>query len=423
MKLLNQSLKYLSIALVPVIGVWALFLYLNLLDEVRDSIDDGLDNHRLSILQSLPDSALPIQPVFEINNYTLSEIPAQQAMSIRDTYLDTAVFMMNEQDFEPVRMLRSAFERNGRYYELKVISSMVEEDDLVEDLFWSLVWLYLILLLTLVLINSLLLRKIWKPFYLILENLKEYRLGSREKFPVVETNIAEFSELKRVANNLISNASQTFENQKAFTENASHELQTPLAIALNKLEHLIENADLGKVPTEGLAEVIAVLERIKRLNKSLLLLTRIENKQFVENEEVSIGQLLRDILEESDDYIRFRNLVADSLFTEEKTLNMNTDLARILFSNLIKNALVHNTEGGAVSLELSASSLRISNTGSKEALHPDKIFTRFYKSEAKKESTGLGLSIVKAISDLYGFRVEYQYQSPSLHVVELFFHP
>src|SRR5690606_20360683 len=140
MKLLNRSLIYLSIAFLLIIGIWAVIFYFNLKDEIRDSIDDGLDNSRLLILQKIAtEPYLLLQDRFGGNNFEIHPLSRDKAIGFRDIYKDTVMYRLNEEDLEPVRILHTAFSHEDRYYRLKIISSLVEEDDLIEDSFWSVV--------------------------------------------------------------------------------------------------------------------------------------------------------------------------------------------------------------------------------------------------------------------------------------------
>ncbi|HRQ52498.1 MAG TPA: histidine kinase dimerization/phospho-acceptor domain-containing protein, partial [Agriterribacter sp.] len=309
MRLLNQSLKYLLVPLLFILGVWSVIFYINMLDEISDSIDDGLNNSRLLIIQSAAsDPAILQKSSFNEGNYAIQEITKERAVTIKDMHIDTTLYMQDEKEMEPVRLLSTAFELNGKFYRLQVISSMVEEDDLIEDLFWSVVWLYLIMLAGIILINKIALRKLWKPFYEILLQLKSFRLDSNEKPPDIKTNIKEFKELKNAVNTLTLHSLETYANQKQFTENAAHELQTPLAIAAGKLELLLEKDDIKDTHAADIAQVLQMIERLARLNKSLLLLTKIENRQYAGNQTISINQTVHQCISDLEDFIAYKNI-------------------------------------------------------------------------------------------------------------------
>ncbi|MEO9258376.1 MAG: HAMP domain-containing sensor histidine kinase [Crocinitomicaceae bacterium] len=420
MKLLNRSLVYFSIALLAIMTVWAVIFYINMLDEVYDSLDDGLGNEELLVIQrAQKDTTILYHTSFNERNYSIKEIDLQTAMQIKDVYKDTMMYMIFEKDLEPVRMLSTAFERKGRYYELKVISSMVEEDDLIENLFWSLVWLYIILITSIILINNILLKKIWHPFYQILNQLTTYRLGKTKEIETIETNVTEFKELDIAVKELLSHTDETFTNQKQFIENASHELQTPLAIAINKIELLLDKSELNEEQSVSIGQTLALLQRLTNLNKTLLLLSKIENKQFIEKEEVNLNEIIKQTLLDFQDFSEFKEIEIN--FTENGVLEveMNPYLASIFISNFIKNAIIHNIPNGKVEISISKSGITFCNTGKSQVLDKEKIFNRFHKEHGEQNNTGLGLSIVKSIANLYDFKVDYTFDGQHCFEIEV----
>jgi signal transduction histidine kinase len=412
MKLLNHTLKYLSIALFVIISVWAAIFYINMLDEVYDSLDDGLDNYKILIIKRAgEDSSIVTKNNFAESNYEIREIPANAALTLRDSHRDTLMYTLNEQDFEPFRMLTSAFALQGRYYELKVISSMVEEDDLIEDLLYSLIWLYVALIVSIVVVNNFLLRKTWKPFYALLEQLKQFKLGKSHVIQPADTPVREFNELNEAVGLLISRSLEAYNGQKQFIENASHELQTPLAISINKLELLSEKEGLEETHLIAIGQVIQTLERLTRLNKSLLLLSKIENKQFQQNEEVDINAVFTSLIHEFTDFADYKNVRITLEENGSLKAGMNKNLAEIFITNFIKNAIVHNRLNGLVRITINPSSFSIYNTGTDTALDQEKVFQRFQKNSDEKNTTGLGLAIVKAIGDLYKLSIGYHFEN------------
>lgn len=412
MKLMNHTLKYLSITLFVIISIWAAIFYINMLDEVYDSLDDGLDNYKLLIINKAnEDSSILSKTEFAESNYEIREIPEAMAVERKDTHVDTLMYMLYEEDFEPVRMLTTAFRMHDRYYELKVISSMVEEDDLIEDLLYSLIWLYFALIASILLVNNFLLRKTWKPFYVLLEQLRGFKLGKDPMIKPEETSVTEFKELNEAVSLLINRSLETYHGQKQFIENASHELQTPLAISINKLELLTEKENLDEENLTAIGQVIQTLERLTRLNKSLLLLSKIENQQFQDNEKVHINAVIENLLEEFSDFAEYKNVTISYRGNDQLFVDMNKNLAEIFVTNFLKNAIVHNVPNGSVQITVDTSTVTITNTGSDKPLNPDKIFQRFQKHSNEKNTTGLGLAIVKAIADLYGLSVAYSFKN------------
>lgn len=410
MTLLNHTLKYFSLALLFLLGIWAIVFYYNMLDEVYDSLDDGLSNYKLLIIQKAQQDTTVLQKeTFGESNYSIKPVNFEEALRIKETFRDTLMYMSHEKDFEPVRMLTTAFEAQERYYVLNIITSMVEEDDLISDLLYSLLWLYLAMLLSILLVNNFVLKSIWKPFYTLLNRLKEFRLENNKDISLPKTRIKEFKILGAVLQNLVQRNSAAYISQKQFIENASHELQTPLAISINKLEMLSERKNLSEEALNELSAVLDSLQRISRLNRSLLLLSKIENRQIEQEKEISVNKLIKELLLEFSDFIKYKNIEVSLNEESGLNFNMNAELAAIFFTNLIKNAIVHNVPDGKIEINIRKEYFQISNSGSALAADAEKIFTRFYKRETGNQNTGLGLAIVKAIGDLYSLQLEYSF--------------
>lgn len=418
MKVLNYTTSYFAFLLLLIISIWAGVFYYAMLDEIYDSIDDGLDNRKGLILQKIGvDSSILTKAGFNESDYSITEVSVQSAQGFHDVYRDTLMYMQNEQDFEPVRLLRTAFHHQGKYYQMQVITSMVEEDDLVSELFYALLWLYLGLIATILILNNFLLKKVWKPFYHLLQQVKNFRL-ERPFIQVKKTNIDEFRLLNEAVQKMLQSNVDSYNSQKHFIENASHELQTPLAIAINKLEALAETS-LSEEAAVLLTSALDNLERLTRLNRSLLLLSKIENRQFLLQELVSINELVKKAGDDFSDQLAFSKINLELTEEANCSVMMNPDLAAILVNNLIKNAIVHNHPRGSIQILVKDAALIIKNTSETSELDQQALFTRFHKEKQSKTSTGLGLAIVKAIADLFHLTVTYSYDE--VHIVEVRF--
>ncbi|EIJ40500.1 sensor histidine kinase [Galbibacter orientalis] len=425
MKLLNQSIKYVSFSILAIVTIWAGIFYFNMLNEIKSSIDEGLENYKRIIIQnSQQDTTLLSKNYFDESFFTIQRIEKEKALSVKDRYLDTVLYMQDADDdkpeAEPVRMLITAFELNGKFYELKVANSMVEEDDLIKELLNDTIWLYISLIVGIVFINNFVLKKLWKPFYDFLSQLKKYRLGITQSLPKVKTKTKEFTDLQNAVNALLKHTTETYEQQKQFIGNASHELQTPLAIATNKLELLIEKGNLQNNQAEDIAEVMSIIERLVRINKSLLLLTKIENKQFLDNHTVSINEVVQKNINDLEDISSFKDVKIHLKEEAQLSVKMDASLANVIISNLLRNAVFHNNTNGSVVVEITEKNIKISNTSSNLKLDEKLIFIRFYKPGNKSMGTGLGLAIIKAISDLYSFKISYSYNN-SMHLFQISF--
>ena len=419
MKLLNYTTKYFAGILFLILTVWAVLFYFAILDEIYDSMDDGLENQKILVIQKAAENPGVLdKDEFGDGYYTVKTVDPETAKNFKENYRDTLMYMQNEEDFEPVRLLETVFQQDGQYYKLKVITSMVEEDDLVEDLLFSLVWLYLGLIVSILFLNNIILKKVWNPFYKLLDQLKKFSIERNDDITFEKTPIEEFHLLNKSVQRLLQKSVDSYVGQKQFIENASHELQTPLAISINKLELLFEKTNLNEEEIAILASVLTNLERLTRFNKSLLLLSRIENQQFVEEEEVLVNDIIFHLKEEFEDLLQHKSMRIKVATSQEIRQKMNKDLAIILFTNLFKNAIIHGTPGTDIEVEIKENQVRVSNISDKKKLNKKHLFTRFYQFGHNKNSSGLGLAIAKAVADEYDFRISYSYDDRHHFIVE-----
>jgi signal transduction histidine kinase len=254
-----------------------------------------------------------------------------------------------------------------------------------------------------------LLRKIWKPFYSTLESIKTFNLSNKKNSGVEKTNISEFDDLNIAVNTMQSRIIKDYETLKNFADNASHEMQTPLAILNSKLDLLIQEPNLNESQTKQLQSMYDAMSRLSKLNQSLLLLTKIENNQFSKTDPLRFDMLIKEKLLQLEDLIIAKHLQVQ---TDLKEIIVETDhyLADILLNNLLGNAIRHNYENGKISISLDRDELIISNSGSAFSFNEKNIFERFSKSE-NSEGIGLGLAIVKQICDNCGFAIDHSFQN------------
>lgn len=411
MKLRNYTLRYLIVAMLLVIAVWAALFYMVIIEEVYDNIDDGLKNSKMLIIrEALEDEKLLDTPEYGIHQFTIKPLPKNSTYDYKDHFINTFEYMEYDKDNEPVRLLQTVFnDTNGNPYQLTVRASMVEEDELLEDLMTALIALYGMLVISIALLNYLILRKVWKSFYLMMERLKNFRLGSGSVFKAPDSPIKEFQTLGQELETLLQRNEAVFSSQKQFIENASHELQTPLAITLNKLELFVEKNNLDETQLMEISRISDTLTRLVRLNKSLLLLSKIENRQFAEEEEINFNTLAKTLVEDFEDLAEYKSIGIEINETGNLTFKMNKGLASIMLGNLLKNAIVHTPKEGSVAINISSNSVTITNTATVGALNKEAVFKRFYRDLKNENSTGLGLAIVQSVAETYSFTVGYNF--------------
>lgn len=408
----NYTFRYLTFWLLIIIAIWAFLFRSLILDEVYDNVDDGLKNQKIEILREVfLDESLLQTTEFGLSQFRITKIDQAQ-YDETNRFSNEMVYMEYDEDMEPYRVLRTGFyDKNNQPYSLEIRTSTVEEDDLIYDLTISLLALYVFILISILLINHYGLKKAFKPFDQIITQLRKYEVGNNEKPTVVDTNVKEFYFLQNEIRRMMNRNEEVFNSQKLFIENASHELQTPLTIALNKLDLLIESPDIPEKEILDLVETKQTLWRMVSLNKSLLMLSRIDNNQYKNNVKVNFTALTKDLLEDYESILEVEEIRLETDFKEDFIIEFNLDLAQILISNLIRNAIKHNNEQKMMKIESDFNQLIISNTGNENSLDEKLIFKRFYKQGASEGSNGLGLSIVDTIiKNQHYLKLNYQYK-------------
>lgn len=411
MKLINHTLLFLSAILFVTVSLWAVLFYFQLLNQIKTTVDEGLVNYKIVLIDKLKDDSLIVQQnVFLENNFIIQSVSENYALKVRDSYKDTLIFSVLKNKSYRTRLLTTAFvASNGKYYEMKMISQELDNSKLIKKLATSLLWLFLFLFISTIFVNNFVLKKTWKPFYELLKYLNEFRLEKDTLREPAETKIREFSMLNKSIRKLLKSNVDIFNSQMQFIENASHELQTPLAIGINKLELLAGAKDMSPEHIRKIGNIIETFQRLSSLNKSLLLLSKIENKQFISEEQLSFDEVLSRIIDDFSDFSEFRKIKTTYHKEDLWFIKINKDLADILVMNLVKNAIIHNRQGGEIVFKLSASYFTIENTSDEPEMPSDKLFERFNRNPKSKNSTGLGLAIVKAIADACGLSVTYSF--------------
>lgn len=413
MKLVYRIVLHISWVLSLLLAAWAVLFYFTMIDEINDEVDDSLENYaEVLVKRSLTGRELPAAYSGSNNGYYLHDVSAEYAGTRPHmVFSDEEIFIPEKDDEEPARVLRTIFrDSEGRYRELTVMTPTIEKDDLQEAILWWIVYLYLFLLLTILLVNVLVLHRTLRPLYALLRWLDGYTVGGKNAPLANDTKVVEFRRLNEAASRYAERAESLFERQKQFIGNASHEMQTPLAVCRNRLEMLVDD---GSALTEAqLGEIVKVqrtLDYLVRLNRSLLLLSKIENGQFPETGQVDVNGLVHRTAEDMGEIYAGRGMRFELHEEGRLVACMNPSLAASLVANLLKNAYVHGDRDGEVSVFITARELRVCNSGDKGALDAAHIFERFYQGTKKEGSTGLGLSIVDAVCRLYGLQVGYAY--------------
>jgi signal transduction histidine kinase len=329
--------------------------------------------------------------------------------SITREFINTD-YHKEKNEYESGRGLITSVTVNGKYYKILIVESKVETEDLIQIIFGITIGVILLLLLVLLIANRLILNRLWQPFHAILKEMKVFNLAENKEISQTTTRIDEFAELNQAATTLTSNARHDYKDLKTFTENASHELLTPIAVINSKLDTLIQTEDFSEQQSKLLTDLYSAVARLSRLNQSLLLLVKIENRLLTDQQTINLEELVQELLAQLEDIFSDKHISIKTNL-QNKQISGNQYLMEILLNNLIINAVRHNHINGEIIIDLTNEGLSVKNTGYNEVLQNDKIFTRFHKSD-KSEGSGLGLTISKQICENMGWQLNYQYVSP-----------
>ena len=410
MKLIHRVTLRLALVIMPVLLLWATAFYFTMVHQVNDETDDSLDDYAEMIARRvISGDELPTPGDNSNNTYSIELLPATEHHDDAETYEDRDIYLHWKQENEPARMLTKIFHDNeGTAYKLTVSTPTFERDDIIRALLIHIATIYAILLCIILVVTVIVFKISIKPLYSLLKWLDNYRPGSGIAGFPDEESVVEFKKLTRAARETIERAENHLERQKQFIGNASHELQTPLAVLGNRIEWMMDNTTLTEEQFGELSKMRQSIHRLVRLNRTLLLLSKIDSGHFLDKSDVDIVPIIENELEVYNEIFAEKNIKCNVKTPQNFIVQMDEMLATTMLTNLIKNSFIHSTAGGTVDISLTRSELKISNNGN-EALDATRLFDRFYTS-GKSGSTGLGLALVKSIAGYYNFGLEYTFK-------------
>ena len=413
MKLNQRIIAYISVASVVLFTLWAVFFYIIGKRSIYKQVDTVLEQQSSKIInhflldESLPDAMSGITGTMAYSIEKVTEEYLQTHPSIE--YQTTHKHVEFQEEKEKVRELTRVFRKQGVCYKLSIDAQVYTWNETIDFVIYSIIGLAVILLTVVILIVSLTVIDSMRPLYRLTEWVRNREVNEEIPKPDNRIKTQEIKEIESAVLEASERSNQLFEEQKRFIGNASHEIQTPLAVCRNRLELLVDNTQLDEHQLSEIEKTLNTLNYISRLNKSLLLLSKIENHQFKEEVEVDINLLVADTLENLKEI--YGNLGIMTSFSEKGRIiaQMSPTLASSLVNNLLKNAFVHNRPNGSITVETIGKTLTICNTGDNEALDEKAIFQTFYKRSDNATSSGIGLAIAKSICNEYGFETSYQF--------------
>lgn len=422
MKLLHKLMLNLLLVAIPVAigGVWLFYslIHAGIQYEIDEQLTSDLESVRFELEHPKPDTLRMVSSHIEITN---------ASVVIPPTYQDTLGLDRREKQLVTVRQLTATVRGSqGELHRVVIRQPMGEFEEIAGILSIGVAVTFVVLMGILMLLNGWLIRRLWQPFYRLTDQLRHYRLDTRSgsdrpAMNFVDSTTEEFTELSTALNIMSRNLQEQFRAMRQFTDNAAHEMQTPLAVLGNNLDHLLATKPLTTEQVAGIERAQDAIRRMVRLNKALLLLTRVENKQFA-SEQVDLSRLVGDLAGVYQDFARHRLLQWECSVTPGIYYCLNPYLAEVLFSNLMQNAVRYGQAHTPVVITLTPSYFQIQNTADALPFPEQQLFERFTKNPEHPDSTGLGLALVQQIAHLYHLTIYYTYQKQErVHLFRLHF--
>ncbi|MEJ0030178.1 MAG: HAMP domain-containing sensor histidine kinase [Bacteroidota bacterium] len=395
MKLLNRTILGFLVYSVALLLIVTPVLYFVINGIITASVDETLLHHKREIIERLQHE--------DISHY--EDLDGEiEVKPLEGPPIKEKIYTKHDH-----RILKGSVVINGKLYSIQARVSLVESEDLISALVITQIVVLFLLVTGMLLINYWNSKTVWKPFYNILGQLKSFQIEKNNPLSLPSTKISEFNDLNVAIEELTKRDRQAFVSQREFTENAAHEMQTPLAVFQSKLDILLQTKPSAE-QAPILESLFDATQRLNRLNKGLLLLSKIDNRQFHETEEI-------------DMYLATLRLTKETTITiKGKTLMVwfNPGLLDILLSNLISNSLRYATPGSEIVITITEETWSITNIGQPLTIPQDRIFERFQKGNNNKESLGLGLAIAKKISDTNDLVLTYAFMG-AVHRFEIRF--
>lgn len=411
MKLLTKTMVYFLLIMLPVFTAGAFYLYTTFNKEIKHETDEELVNDKLQWMRYL-DTATINNPVFAIHTPEFNLQPTDKPVQTKHKLKGVSIYQEPEDTYAPFRQLTQVITVNNKNYQLTLRKSLIEKDDLIKNIIHVMLAAFGGLFLFVLLSNWLISKSIWKPFYASLDKIQRLQLNKLENTVFDRTATHEFNQLNAALNNMTTRIHLDYINIKELTEDAAHEMQTPLAIAQSKLELLLQDDSLSETQLKGILTSYDELQRLSRLNHNLLLLAKIENQQYPVTDQPDLCTVVEKYLSLFEELIREKELQIHTDMIATAPWPLHPALTDILVSNLLGNAIKYNYPHGHIRIHISAQTFSISNTSELPQIPPDILFQRFKKQHnVYTNSNGLGLAIVKKIADSYQLSLQYSYEN------------
>lgn len=418
MKLITKTIIYYLLISLPLLLIAGFISYFLIRQELKDGTDDALWKEKVTIEKQI--YLFKKTKTIYLSLDSLSYIKPVNQVYSNFKFSDVSIIDKLENEILDYRILQSFYISKNQTYLIHLSKPTLEDDELLEGLYSSFALIIFFLLLAFFLVNWVISKTLWKPFYQTLQQLNTYDLKNKSNINFKIATTKEFKQLNTALVKMTDKIYLDYSQQKQFTENASHEMQTPLAIIKISLDNLFQSTNFKEEELIILQNIETSVNKLSQLNKSLLLLTKIENNQFNNYEEINLNTLVTKLVSDYQFIYESKNIKLIILNYESIKIKINTILADLIFGNLINNAFKHTIVNGNIEIKLKNNSFTISNSGKALSFNENDLFNRFKKDEASKDSLGLGLAIVKSIADNYKFKISYTFNN-NLHTFTMAF--
>ena len=407
MKLLTKTTIYFLLAMIPLLSVAGIYLFKQFNKKINFRSDKELLSEEITwaqYIQNEADNGL----TFILKTPDIFIAPTGQAASEAPAITDVNEFNTKEHHTVFYRQLSQIITVSGITYQIIIRQSQEQKAALVADITKTMLSVFAGLFAAMLIFNWAISKRLWKPFKQSLKKIRNAELQKMENLHFEDTNTKEFNELNASLNFMAGKIYKDYVNMKEFTENAAHEMQTPVAIAQSKLELLLQDTNLKDEQVQSIMEAITALNRLKILHEGLLLLAKIENNQYSTTQEINLTQVTQKYLKLFNEFIKDKQLSVTVNYETDFIVKLHSTLADSLITNLLGNAIKYNFTGGSIRIDISATKYLISNTSTLDEIPKEKLFKRMASLKQSGEtSNGLGLAIVKKITEANNLHITY----------------
>jgi|SRR6056297_406119 len=332
-------------------------------------------------------------------------------------YTDTVMINEHTQRENIYRKKTTYMTLEGKHYKVEMTKEADELYRFKDDVFHIVLPVFLILALAILVANYILSGYLFEPFRRILRQMASYKIGKSGSLESVKTSTYEFDRLKQLFGRMQQRIENDYFQLKEYTENMSHELQTPLSIIQNKTEAMLSQNNLTHQQAKQAKAIYEETQQLSKLGKALNLITRIENQEFQDIQTIQTAPVIEAHLEKIREMREMKELHVVTELDPEHRLTIDPGLLDIMVRNLLKNAIRYATRGSTIHIETGGQRMRFSNQGEAPDFESDQIFDRFRRGNGQK-TLGLGLSIVKKICQVSGLDISYEYKEGQ-HIFEI----